>query len=131
MASSLCFFGAKPARGKFSFAQLVTASDVYVNVLNISKGSGFINNILIGNGTDTNIQIRITIDGITLLERNYTTFDSYAWICWNSFVDDPVNITTTSYSNAFFVEFNTSLKVEIRRTAGTDNVSSQVLYNLD
>ena len=124
-------------RGTVLSGRLLTTSAAFVDVINLT-GHGILYNLYAGlsNVGDT-IELHVIIDGKTsnvftftgsLIIQNlmpsYASPAFYFYISSRDLVDGD--------NNLFNLEFDTSLIVQIRRSAGSnDTVNGYVVYNLD
>lgn len=121
-----------PSRGKYNVSQLQTDSDIFVDVLNILNCSGKLAYLHVGNGLDTNLELRLTIDDIQFSVLSFDSVDQrHCVIVKGYFAIGNVVLTTVTAASMINLEFNSSLHIEIRRTLGTVNILSQALYQLD
>ena len=118
-------------RGAYNSASLLTTNVAFQEVLNIASGSGSIINLLIKcYHADDTLEIKLTIDGTALDVFSYTGATSTLYMIKH--IDDALASNVSGTYNNFDVEFSTSLKLELRRSAGAnDNVFTSICYSLD
>ena len=108
-----------------------TASETYVDALNITGVSGKILFILATTGAGCNLDMTITIDGnqsnaVSNTDANTTKFIIPAY--------ESTSTLELLFQEAPFIlnyEFTTSLRIQYKRTLGAENIGMSAAYNLD
>lgn len=125
-------------RGALGVQYFSTANPAFQTALTLSGSGKLIHTVVkCGNAGDT-VELRITIDGVlsqpishtgdVLWQRAYFSEQNFG----NPTFDLLLLPVTTSDSNLLNVDFQTSLLVELRRSAGvTVDVQTKSLYSLD
>ncbi|NVM55346.1 MAG: hypothetical protein HWN66_16685 [Candidatus Helarchaeota archaeon] len=125
-------------RGVFSVAYEISDSGTLLDVINISgQGKLFYIVIRCDNAGDT-VEVVLTVDNATSRAYAFTgssvfqvVYLSDAYSLVNGFDLNSQDVTTSDI-NSFNLEFATALRVQFRRSAGTnDNVRCKVGYSLD
>ena len=108
-----------------------TASESYVDALNITGVSGKLLSVLAVTGAGCNLDMIISIDGnqsntISNNDANTTKFVIPAYESTSTlefdFLDSPFLLD---------YEFKTSLRIQYKRTLGAENIGMHAAYNLD
>jgi len=125
-------------RGQSHYLNFSTGSNVWTDALNIA-GSGKLLQLSFGvSDAGTNIACRITIDGVTSGEVSHIG-DTVGWIILpvltttgSALLELRKVLASTFIGNFSAIEFDSSLQIEVRRTADPGaTVYCNALYVLD
>ncbi|MBA7522547.1 hypothetical protein ES705_14666 [subsurface metagenome] len=119
-------------RAKLAYAQLTTAEAAFQTLCNVT-GHGIIRNIYVNADPADTIEIKLTIDATVLGVWSGNATKYIGCTPYRPDVDilELVGITAPPERN-LFLEFESSFKLEIRRSGGTtENVHCKVNYSLD
>lgn len=125
-------------RGHFNCVGSSSTSDTWASIINVTgQGKLYMIGIQCKSSADT-LELRITIDGKLSEVLSHTADADRHWVI--PFIYDPntdefrlskVAVTGSDF-NSLNVEFDTSLLIELRRSAGTANwVGAKIIYSLD
>lgn len=120
-------------RGDFSFASLITDSDTFLTVLDVT-GSGILQAISV-RCTDNAYQItvQITIDGTIFYADGPVTGDTLHHNLQASpqLANPYHDVAVLDHLPNILCEFSTSLLIEVKEATGAGNVECAAIYSLD
>lgn len=118
-------------RGAYNSASLTTTNAAFQTVLDIPTGSGIITNLIVKcyDAADT-LELKLTLDGTVFTTLSHTGATTTLFVMKH--IDDALVICATAEYWHINLEFSTSLKLELRRSAGAANdVFASIAYSLD
>lgn len=125
-------------RGTWDMVQLSTTSDTLVDLLNVSGHGKLIQLVISVDNTADTIEFIVTLDGTAFDAISHTgdvTNQHIVPSCVNANMSNRrlFKIANTGLEGwQFNIEFESSLLIQIRRSAGTaDSVSAKCYYTLD